>query len=126
MTYSPLWQVNLVSFNFGRQGRVLNSQSAILGAAAAGEVTITRPGIIVECSVIFTPGVGCFREPGSQGAAQKRSDRSAEHLNKLESEPQGSDSNRVFLQLRSGNCIAVPLSLSSCIGGCFFTCHFAG
>jgi hypothetical protein len=30
------------------------------------------------------------------------------------------------LQLRSGDCIAVPLSLLSCIGGRFFTCHFGG
>ena len=64
VNYSQLWQVNLVTFNPGRQGRVLNSQSAILGAAAAGEVTIKRPGIIVECSVIFTPEGGLL--PGAR------------------------------------------------------------
>lgn len=62
--YSPLWQVNLVSWNSGRQGRVLTSQTDITDAAAAGDVTIQRTPIIVECSVIFTPGGGLL--PGSK------------------------------------------------------------
>ena len=64
MTYSPLWQVNLVSWNSGRQKRVLTSQAAIEGAAAAGDVTIAKTPIIVECSVIFTPGGGLL--PGAK------------------------------------------------------------
>jgi hypothetical protein len=36
--YSPLWQVNLVSWNSGRQGRVLTSQTDITDAAAVGNV----------------------------------------------------------------------------------------
>src|SRR5258708_27976873 len=62
--YSPLWQVNLVSWNSGRQGRVLASQTDITAAAAAGDITIQRTPIIVECSVVFTPGGGLL--PGSR------------------------------------------------------------
>jgi hypothetical protein len=64
VTYSPLWQLNLVSWNSGRQKRVLTSQAAIEGAAAAGDVTIAKTPIIVECSVIFTPGGGLL--PGAK------------------------------------------------------------
>ena len=62
--YSPLWQVNLVSWNSGRQPRALTSQQGILDAESSGEVTIEKTPIIVECSVIFTPGGGQL--PGSQ------------------------------------------------------------
>jgi hypothetical protein len=54
--YSPLWQISLVTWNPGYQARVLKSQAEIENAANAGEVTITKTPIIVECSVIFTPG----------------------------------------------------------------------
>jgi hypothetical protein len=62
--YSPLWQVSLVAWNPGYQGRVLKSQAEIENAANAGEVTITKTPIIVECSVIFTPGGGLL--PGAK------------------------------------------------------------
>jgi hypothetical protein len=62
--YSPLWQVSLVSWNPGRQARVLKSQTDITNAAAAGDVTIQKTPIIVECSVIFTPGGGLL--PGAR------------------------------------------------------------
>jgi hypothetical protein len=62
--YSPLWQVSLVSWNSGRQARALTSQNDVLKAAAAGDVTIQKTPIIVECSVIFTPGGGLL--PGSK------------------------------------------------------------
>lgn len=62
--YSPLWQVSLVSWNSGRQGRALTSQTDITAAAAAGDITIQRTPIIVECSVVFTPGGGLL--PGSR------------------------------------------------------------
>ena len=62
--YSPLWQISLVRWNPGHQGRVLKSQAEIENAADAGEVTITKTPIIVECSVIFTPGGGLL--PGAK------------------------------------------------------------
>ena len=62
--YSPLWQVNLVAWNPERQGRALTSQAEITNAATAGDVTITKTPIIVECSVIFTPSGGLL--PGAR------------------------------------------------------------
>ena len=62
--YSPLWQVNLVSWNPGSQGRALTSQTEITNAVAAGDVTIAKTPIIVECSVIFTPSGGLL--PGAR------------------------------------------------------------
>jgi hypothetical protein len=62
--YSPLWQVSLVTWNPGRQGRVLTSQNDITDAASAGDVTIAKTPIIVECSVMFTPGGGLL--PGAR------------------------------------------------------------
>jgi hypothetical protein len=62
--YSPLWQVSLVTWVSGRTPRLLTSQSDITSAAAAGDVTVQRTPIIVECSVIFTPGGGLL--PGAR------------------------------------------------------------
>jgi hypothetical protein len=62
--YTPLWQISLVSWNTPTQARVLTSQQQILDAESSGEVTIEKTPIIVECSVIFTPGGGQL--PGSQ------------------------------------------------------------
>ena len=56
--YSPLWQISLVSWNPGTQPRALTSQADIESAASAGEVSVQKTPIIVECSVIFTPGGG--------------------------------------------------------------------
>ena len=61
--YSPLWQVNLVSWNSGHPGRALTSQTDITDAAVAGDITIQKTPIIVECSVIFTPGGGLLPGP---------------------------------------------------------------
>jgi hypothetical protein len=72
--YSPLWQVSLVTWNHGVQGRVLTSQDDITNAAATGEVTIQKTPIIVECSVMFTPGGGLLPGAritrGNQGVGQ--------------------------------------------------------
>jgi hypothetical protein len=62
--YSPLWQVSLVTWNPARQQRVLTSQKDITDAASAGDVTIAKTPIIVECSVMFTPGGGLL--PGAR------------------------------------------------------------
>lgn len=62
--YSPLWQVNLVSWNSGHRSRPLTSEADISKAASAGEVTITKTNITVECSVIFTPSGGLL--PGAR------------------------------------------------------------
>ena len=63
--YSPLWQVNLVSWNANSRSRPrqLTSQAEIQQASTLGEVTITPSLITVECSVIFTPQGGVL--PGT-------------------------------------------------------------
>jgi hypothetical protein len=62
--YSPLWQISEVSWNPGRQAPALTSQTDIANAVAAGDITIQKTPIIVECSVIFTPGGGVL--PGAR------------------------------------------------------------
>ena len=55
--YTPLWQVNLVTWVVAPRG-ALTSQADILAAEQQGLVTIQKTQIIVECSVIFTPRGG--------------------------------------------------------------------
>jgi hypothetical protein len=55
--YTPLWQVNLVSWIKGRP-TVLTSQADITTSAQNGFVSVQKTPIIVECSVIFTPRGG--------------------------------------------------------------------
>jgi hypothetical protein len=55
--YTPLWQVNLVSWIRGRP-TALTSQADIATAAQNGFVSVQKTPIIVECSVIFTPRGG--------------------------------------------------------------------
>lgn len=55
--YTPLWQVNLVTWVQGTPQK-LTSQANIVAAEQQGLVTIQKTRIIVECSVIFTPRGG--------------------------------------------------------------------
>ncbi len=52
--YSPLWQVSLVAWNAGVTPTTLTSTQAVQDAEAAGQVTVTKTPIMVECSVIFS------------------------------------------------------------------------
>ncbi|HEY2546937.1 MAG TPA: hypothetical protein VGI46_12795 [Candidatus Acidoferrum sp.] len=56
--YSPLWQVSLVAWNPGFTPTTLTSTAAVEAAAEAGQVTVTKTPIIVECSVIFSLSPG--------------------------------------------------------------------
>ena len=69
--YTPLWQVNLVSWVKGPP-TVLTSQADITTAAQNGFVSVQRTPIIVECSVVFTPRGGLLP------SATVRKDRSEE------------------------------------------------
>ena len=51
-SYTPLWAVNMVTWADGATPRVLRSAAAVRKALAAGEVTIARPGIVVNCPVL--------------------------------------------------------------------------
>ena len=55
--YTPVWQVNLVSWVKGPP-TVLTSQADITTAAQNGFVSVQKTPIIVECSVVFTPRGG--------------------------------------------------------------------
>ena len=56
--YSPLWQISLVTWNSGSKPHELTSQQQILDAQSAGQVTVEKTPIIVECSVVYTPSGG--------------------------------------------------------------------
>jgi 6-phosphogluconolactonase (cycloisomerase 2 family) len=56
--YTPLWQVNTVTWNQGTTPHTLRSEEEVLAAEAAGQVTITKTNIVVNCPVIFTPQGG--------------------------------------------------------------------
>ena len=55
MAYTPLWQVTTVTWNFGVPRHTLTSERAVLKAAAAGHLTLSKTNIVVNCSVIQTP-----------------------------------------------------------------------
>jgi hypothetical protein len=59
--YSPLWQVNMVTWAAGETPRVLKSAAAVERAAAAGELRIARTQTVVNCPVL---GFGQKRHPG--------------------------------------------------------------
>jgi hypothetical protein len=50
--YTPLWAVNMVTWRDAGAARVLRSAAAVRRALAAGDVTIARPGIVVNCPVL--------------------------------------------------------------------------
>ena len=50
--YTPLWAVNMVTWKNPGSARVLRSAAAVRRAMAAGEVAISRPGIVVNCPVL--------------------------------------------------------------------------
>ena len=55
-TYSPLRAVNLVAWREGVSPRELRSVEEVKAAEAKGEVTIKRPGIVVNMPVLTWPG----------------------------------------------------------------------
>jgi hypothetical protein len=50
--YTPLWQVNMLTWKDGASVRLLTSASAIKAALAAGELTIKRTKTVVNCPVV--------------------------------------------------------------------------
>jgi hypothetical protein len=50
--YTPLWAVNMVTWKDAGAARVLRSAAAVRRAMAAGEVTVARPGVVVNCPVL--------------------------------------------------------------------------
>lgn len=56
--YSPLRTVHIVTWNDPARARVLTSASEVRQAEAAGEVTIERPGAVVNMPFLTWPGGG--------------------------------------------------------------------
>lgn len=54
--YSPLRAVNLVTWQEGAEAHVLGSAEGVQEAESAGEITIERPGIVVNMPVLVWPG----------------------------------------------------------------------
>ena len=50
--YTPLWDVNLVTWKSGVTPRKLTSAAAVRKALKAGEVTVKEAGMVVNCPVI--------------------------------------------------------------------------
>jgi hypothetical protein len=54
--YSPLRAVNLVTWNPGAAARELRSTEEVKAAESKGEVTVTRPGAVVNMPMLAWPG----------------------------------------------------------------------
>lgn len=65
--YSPLWEVNMITWNTGFTPRQLNDETEVLAAQTAGEISIAQPGIVVNCPVIHIPGVGTLAKASVAG-----------------------------------------------------------
>lgn len=54
--YSPLRRLNVVTWGDPAQARLLQSAGEVLAAEAAGEVTITQPGVVVNMPFVVWDG----------------------------------------------------------------------
>jgi hypothetical protein len=50
--YTPLWRVHLVTWKAGADRRVLRSAAQVRRAAEAGQVTVRRTSMVVNCPVL--------------------------------------------------------------------------
>jgi hypothetical protein len=50
--YTPLWDVRMATWKDEASARMLRSAAAIRQAVARGELTLKRPGVVVNCPVI--------------------------------------------------------------------------
>src|SRR5712692_10438001 len=50
--YSPLWQINMVTFKAGMTPHLLKSKADVDAAVKAGEVTVTSTTTVVNCPVL--------------------------------------------------------------------------
>jgi len=50
--YPPLWAITKVTWKPGVTPRLLTSYAAITSAAAAGQVTLTKSPLVVNCPLI--------------------------------------------------------------------------
>lgn len=50
--YTPLWDVRMATWKDAASARVLRSAAAIRKAVARGELSLQRPGVVVDCPLI--------------------------------------------------------------------------
>ncbi len=62
--YTPLWQVNMVTWTAGSTPQLLRSEADVLAMQTAGRVTIAKTNIIVNCPILYTPQGGVL--PGTR------------------------------------------------------------
>jgi hypothetical protein len=62
--YSPLWQVNMVTFKDGVTPRLLTSKAEVDAAVKAGDATVTKTSTVVNCPVL---GFGQKKVAGFSG-----------------------------------------------------------
>lgn len=54
--YSPLRALNLVTWKAGPSARILKSAAEVREAEAKGEITVVRPGVVVNMPMLTWPG----------------------------------------------------------------------
>ena len=73
-SYTPLWQVSLVTWKPGTKPHVLKSEEELLNARAQGLVTIVKTNIVVNCPAIYTPEGGLLPTAKIIGEFDKSND----------------------------------------------------
>ncbi len=63
-SYTPLWQLSLVTWKTGVHPQTLRSEQEVKNLAARGVVTIVKTNVVINCPVIYTPSGG--RLPGAK------------------------------------------------------------
>jgi len=58
--YTPLWQVTTVTWVDPTHATLLKSEEEVLSAESAHLVTLSKTGIVVNCSIIYSPQGGLF------------------------------------------------------------------
>lgn len=54
--YSPLHAVTQVRWSDNAQPRLLRSTAEVTAAAEAGEITLDRPGVVINMPIVEWPG----------------------------------------------------------------------
>ena len=63
-TYTPLWQLNLVTWSSNARPHLLKSEAEIRAEKARGNVRVVKTNVVINCPILHTPQGGLF--PGAQ------------------------------------------------------------
>ena len=56
--YTPLWLVNMVTWNTAATPSLLRSEADVLAMQTAGRLTIQKTNVVVNCPILYTPQGG--------------------------------------------------------------------